>query len=73
LPRDPLLDQQIACATVANQVPLRANGENAIVDGYVPFTQELGGHGIYYLNPNLTLETRYPRRLDIERPVGLEL
>jgi len=68
----PLLDQQIARATQATMRYYGPDGvKNAVADGYLPFTQELKGHGFHYLNPNLALEIGTQKQLDIERPVGL--
>ncbi|MBE9048688.1 hypothetical protein IQ255_30650 [Pleurocapsales cyanobacterium LEGE 10410] len=68
----PLLDQQIAQATQATMQYYGSGGqEQAIADGYVPFTQEVKGHGIHYYNPALADEVGNLEELDIERPVGL--
>lgn len=68
----PLLDQQIAQATQATMKYYGSEGqENAIADGYIPFTQEVMGHGIHYYNPALADEIGNSQELDIERPVGL--
>ena len=68
----PLLDQQIAQATQATMKYYGPGGqEQAIADGYLPFTQEVKGHGIHYFNFNLATEVATFEELDIERPVGL--
>ncbi len=68
----PLLDQQIAQATQATMKYYGSNGlANAIADGYLPFTQEVMGHGIHYYNPTLADEVGNLKELDIERPIGL--
>lgn len=68
----PLVDQQIALATQATMKYYGSDGlENAIADGYIPFTQEAKGHGIHYYNPALANEIANSEELDIERPVGL--
>ncbi len=68
----PLLDQQIAQATQATMKYYGSGGqEQAIADGYLPFTQEVMGHGIHYYNPTLAYEVGNLEELDIERPVGL--
>lgn len=67
-----LLDQQIARATQATMRYYGPQGqENAIKDGFLPFSQEFNGHGIHYLNPDLALQIGNSKKLDIERPVGL--
>ncbi len=68
----PLIDQQIAKATQATMKYYGSGGlENAIADGYLPFTQEVMGHGIHYYNPTLADEVGNLKELDIERPIGL--
>ena len=68
----PLLDQQIAMATQATIKYYGSGGlEQAIADGYLPFTQEVTGHGIHYFNFNLATEVGNFAELEIERPVGL--
>ncbi len=68
----PLVDQQIALATQATMKYYGSDGvENAIADGYIPFTQEFQGHGIHYYNPALANEISNATELDLERPVGL--
>ena len=68
----PLLDQQIARATQATMRYYGPQGlKHAIADGYLPFTQELKGHGIHYINLNLAREIGNQKQLDIEQPVGL--
>lgn len=68
----PLLDQQIAQATQATMKYYGSNGqEQALADGYLPFTQEASGHGIHYYNLPLASEIANSQELDIERPVGL--
>ena len=42
-----------------------------MVDGYLPFTQELRGHGIHYYNFDFANEVGNSEELDIERPIGL--
>ena len=68
----PLVDRQVALATQATMKYYGSDGrENAILDGYIPFTQEVKGHGIHYYNPALANEISNATELDIERPVGL--
>ena len=68
----PLLDRQIAQATQATMRYYGSEGlENAIADGYLPFTQEVKGHGIHYANFNLLVEVANSKVLDVERPIGL--
>lgn len=68
----PLQDRQIAQATQATMKYYGSGGqEQAIADGYIPFTQEVMGHGIHYYNPVLASEISNSEELDIERPVGL--
>ena len=68
----PLLDQQIAQVTQATMKYYGPDGlEQALADGYLPFTQEFMGHGIHYYNPTLADEVGNLEELDIERPVGL--
>ncbi|ACK71395.1 Hemolysin-type calcium-binding region [Gloeothece citriformis PCC 7424] len=68
----PLLDQQIAKATQATMRYYGPNGlQNAIADGYLPFTPEAKGHGIHYYNPLLASQVGNLETLDIEHPVGL--
>ncbi|WP_036478382.1 dockerin type I domain-containing protein [Myxosarcina sp. GI1] len=68
----PLIDQQIAQATQATMKYYGADGlENAIANGYIPFTQEVEGHGIHYFNASLAIEIANSKESDIKRPVGL--
>ena len=68
----PLIDQQIAQATQATMQYYGSGGqEQAIANGYLPFTQEAIGHGIHYYNPVLASEIGNAEDLDIESPVGL--
>jgi hypothetical protein len=68
----PLLDQQIARATQATMRYYGSQGvKHAIADGYLPFTQELKGHGVHYINLDLARQIGNQKQLDIERPVGL--
>ncbi len=68
----PLIDQQIASATQATMKYYGENGiENAIADGYIPFTPEAKGHGIHYFNPALAAQVANAEQLDVELPVGL--
>ena len=68
----PLIDQQIAKATQATMKYYGSGGlENAIADGYLPFSQEVKGHGVHYANFNLLVEVANSKELDVERPIGL--
>ena len=68
----PLLDQQIAQATQATMQYYGSGGqEQAIADGYIPFTQEVNGHGIHYFNFPLALEIAESPDLNINTPIGL--
>ena len=68
----PLLDRQIARATQATMKYYGLKGlEQALADGYLPFTQEVKGHGIHYFNFTLATEVGTLEDLAIERPVGL--
>lgn len=68
----PLLDQQIARATQATLRYYGSQGvKHAVADGYLPFTQELKGHGIHYINWRLALEIGNQKQIDIKRPIGL--
>ena len=68
----PLRDQQIAQATQATMKYYDEGGlEQAIADGYLPFTQEVKGHGIHYYNSTLDDEVGNFKELDMERPAGL--
>ena len=68
----PLLDRQIAQATQATMKYYGPDGlEQALADGYLPFTQEVKGHGIHYFNFTLATEVGTLEELAIERPVGL--
>ncbi len=71
----PLIDQQIAQVTQATMQYYGSNGQDqALADGYIPFTQEVKGHGIHYYNPTLASEIGNLEELDLmnlKRPVGL--
>ncbi len=68
----PEIDRQIAKATQATMKYYGPDGlENAIADGYLPFTQEVKGHGVHYVNFNLLVEVANSKELDVERPIGL--
>ncbi|HEY9767251.1 MAG TPA: hypothetical protein V6C71_01940 [Coleofasciculaceae cyanobacterium] len=68
----PLVDQQIAQATQATMKYYGSGGlEEAIADGYIPFTQEVAGHGIHYYNLALSNEIGNLEELNIETPLGL--
>lgn len=68
----PLIDQQIAQATQATMQYYGSGGqEQAIADGYIPFTQEVAGHGIHYFNFPLALEIAESPDLNPNAPVGL--
>ena len=68
----PLIDQQIARATQATMKYYGEGGqEQAIADGYLPFTQEFQGHGIHYFNFPLALGIAESPELDPTTPIGL--
>ena len=68
----PLIDQQIAQATQATIKYYGSGGlEQALFDGYIPFTQEVQGHGIHYFNFPLALEVAESPNLNINTPIGL--
>ncbi|MGK7952989.1 MAG: calcium-binding protein [Xenococcaceae cyanobacterium] len=68
----PLQDRQIAQATQATMKYYGSGGlEQAIEDGYLPFTQEVKGHGVHYVDFNLLVEVANSKELDVERPIGL--
>ena len=68
----PLIDQQIARATQATMRYYGEGGqEQAIADGYIPFTQEVKGHGIHYFNFPLAVEMNESPELDPTIPAGL--
>ena len=68
----PLLDQQIAQATQATMKYYGSGGqEQAIADGYIPFTQEFQGHGIHYFNFPLAVQIGESPDLNPNTPVGL--
>ena len=68
----PLLDRQIAQATQATMKYYGSGGlEQAIADGYLPFTQEFQGHGIHYFNFPLAAQIGESTDLDPNTPVGL--
>lgn len=67
-----LLDQQIAQATQATMKYYGEGGlEQAIAEGYAPWTQEIGGHGIHLFNPFLANQIGNNTELVITQPIGL--
>ena len=68
----PLVDRQIAGATQATMKYYGAGGqEQAIADGYLPFTQEVKGHGIHYFNFALASQIGESPNLNPNTPIGL--